>query len=135
MLVYVAPVLDIGLYCRRLFKKSNSYKEEKKGDIIKYMEKISVSIDINYSCFIFLYSIIMAFQLTMKSNLILIQLQILLNARTVAKPLKFKSIQVILIFIFHHPLFQIMLWKQCGNVGHAIKSSQRIRTKMKMIIF
>ena len=127
MLVYVAPViLNIGLYCHRLYDKSDSYKEKRKGVVIKNMKDNSVSIDINYSCFIFLYSIIMAFQLTMKSILreILTQsLQILLNARTVAKSLKFKSIQVILIFIFHHPLFQMMLWKQCGNVGHAIQSS------------
>ena len=125
MLFYVAPVLDIGLYCHRLCDKSNSYKEEKKGDVITNMKSISVRIDISYSCFIFLYSIIMAFQLTMKSILreILTQnLQILLNARTVA-PLKFKSLQVILILIFHHPLFQMMSELQCSNVGETIKSS------------
>ena len=126
MLVYVAPVLDIGLYCRRLCDESNSYKEKKKGDVIEHMKRKSVRIDISYSCFIFLYSIIVAFQLTMKSILreILTQsLQILLNARTVAKSLKFKSIQVILILIFHHPLFQMMSELQCSIVGQSIQSS------------
>ena len=69
MLVYVAPVLDIGLYCHRLCDKSDSYKKEKKGDVITNMKDNSVRIDISYSCFIFLHSIIMAFQLTMKSIL------------------------------------------------------------------
>lgn len=131
MLVYVAPVLDIGLCCHSLFKKSNSYKEEKKGDIITNMKSISVRIDISYSCYAsyFLYSIIktLPFQLTMKSILkeILTQsLQILLNARTVAPlaPLYFKSLQVILVLFFHHPLFQMMSKLQYRIVCKTIKS-------------
>ena len=55
----------------------------------------------------------------MKSDLR--SLQILLNARIVTPPLKFKSLQLILVLIFQS-VFQLMLKMQYRIVGRTIQS-------------